>query len=132
MTSILLAVLVASVAAFGLALFSAVAGFGGGGSAAAGVHRPVRTARCRADAHADRNGSRVWLNRRELRWSLIGWFALGAVPFAVIGGLLLTHAPLTPLKRLLGVFLIGVVIWHRRQRQPCKPSDPAFAAVGAA
>jgi hypothetical protein len=33
------------------------------------------------------NGSRFWLNRGELRWSLIGWFALGAVPGAVAGGL---------------------------------------------
>lgn len=66
------------------------------------------------------------------RWPLIGWFALGAVPFAVIGGLLLIHAPLASLNRLLGAFLIGVVIWRRVQRQPHTPSDPAFAAVGAA
>jgi len=63
---------------------------------------------------------------------LIGWFALGAVPCAVIGGLALAHAPLTPLKRLLGIFLITVVIWRRLQRQPRKPTHPAFAAVGAA
>lgn len=25
------------------------------------------------------NGSCVWLNRRELHWRLIGWFALGAI-----------------------------------------------------
>jgi uncharacterized membrane protein YfcA len=118
MTSILLTVLVASVAAFGLAVLSAV-----GLRAAV----PMLTL-----TQLSSNGSRVWLNRRDLRWSLIGWFALGAVPFAVIGGLLLTHAPLTPLKRLLGVFLIAVVIWRRPQRQPRKPSDPAFAAVGAA
>src|SRR6185369_16559071 len=78
------------------------------------------------------NGFRAWLNRRELRWGLIGWFALGAVPFAVAGGLLLAHAPLGPLKRFLGVFLIGVVIWRRRNPHPRKPSDPAFVGVGAA
>jgi uncharacterized membrane protein YfcA len=78
------------------------------------------------------NGSRAWLNRRDLRWPLIGWFALGAVPCAVAGGLLLAHAPLTPLKRLLGVFLIGVVLWRRLKPQPRKPTDPIFVAVGAA
>jgi uncharacterized membrane protein YfcA len=78
------------------------------------------------------NGSRVWLDRRDLRWPLIGWFALGAVPFAVIGGLLLAHAPLAPLKRVVGVFLIGVVVWRRIQRRPRTPAEPAFAAVGAA
>lgn len=87
------------------------------------------------------NGSRVWLNRRELRWPLIGWFALRAIPCAVVGGVLLTHAPLAPLERLLGLFLIGrllglfligVVVWRRLQRQPRPPAEPSFAVVGAA
>jgi hypothetical protein len=26
------------------------------------------------------NGSRVWFNRHELQWSVVGWFALGGVP----------------------------------------------------
>jgi uncharacterized protein len=78
------------------------------------------------------NAFRVWLNRRELRWRLIGWFAAGAVPLAVAGGLLLAHAPLGPLQRLLGVFLIGVVVWRRRNPHPRKPADRTFATVGAA
>jgi uncharacterized protein len=78
------------------------------------------------------NVSRVWLNRRDVRWRLVAWFAVGAVPFAIAGGLLLAHAPLTALKRGLGVFLIAVVPWRHLRRTPGKPSDPAFAAVGAA
>jgi uncharacterized membrane protein YfcA len=78
------------------------------------------------------NGARAWLNRGHLRWRLIGWFALGAVPLAAGGGLLLSHAPLTPLKRVLGAFLIIVVVWRRFTPTTAKPSDPAFAAVGAA
>jgi uncharacterized membrane protein YfcA len=73
------------------------------------------------------NCSRVWLNRRELHWRLIGWFALGAIPCAVAGGLLLATAPLSPLKRPLGAFLIAVVIWRRLRREPRKPTEPAFA-----
>ena len=44
------------------------------------------------------NASRLGLNRRHVRWPLVGWFAAGAVPFAVAGGLLLTHAPLSSLN----------------------------------
>lgn len=135
MTELVVTVLAASAAAFGLALLSAVAGFGGGVLLlpvftvlfGLRVAVPMLTL-----TQLSSNGSRVWLNRRDLRWPLIGWFALGAVPCAVIGGLLLTHAPLVPLKRVLGVFLVGVVIWRRVQHQPREPSEPAFVAVGAA
>src|SRR5207249_5597060 len=95
----------ASVAAFALALLSAVAGFGGGV-----LLLPVFTALFGLRVavpmltltQLSSNGARVWLNLRELRWPLIGWFALGAVPCSVAGGLLLNHAPLAPLKRALG------------------------------
>jgi uncharacterized membrane protein YfcA len=128
-------VLMASAAAFGLAVLSAVAGFGGGV-----LLLPVFTVLFGLRAavpmltltQLSSNGSRVWLNRHELRWPLISWFALGAVPCAVIGGLALAHAPLAPLKRLLGILLITVVIWRRIKRQPRPPTNPAFTAVGAA
>ena len=130
-----LRLLAASGAAFVLALLSAVAGFGGGV-----LLLPVFTALFGLRAavpiltltQLSSNGGRVWLNREELRWPLVGWFAVGAVPFAVVGGLLLAEAPLGPLRRLLGVFLIGVVVWRRINPRPGKPSDPAFAGIGAA
>jgi uncharacterized membrane protein YfcA len=129
------ALAVASVAAFGSALLSAVAGFGGGVlmlpvfTALFGlrVAVPILTL-----TQVSSNAFRAWFNRRELQWRLIGWFALGAVPLAVAGGMLLAHAPVGPLERLLGAFLIGVVIWRRRNPQPRKPADRSFAAVGAA
>jgi len=127
--------LLAAPAAFGLAMLSAVAGFGGGVlllpvfTALFGfrVAVPMLTV-----TQLSSNGARVWLNRGELRWSLIGWFALGAVPCAIAGGLLLTHAPLAPLKRLLGVFLIAVVLWRRWRPRPRRPADSTLTAVGAA
>lgn len=78
------------------------------------------------------NGSRMWLNRRALHWPMIGWFALGTVPSSVAGGLLLTRAPLAPLQRLLGVFLIAVVVWRRLRPTPRQPATTAFAGIGAA
>ncbi|GHJ42978.1 hypothetical protein Cs7R123_03200 [Catellatospora sp. TT07R-123] len=131
----LLTLCAACLAAYGLALLSSVAGFGGGV-----LLLPVFTALFGLRAavpmltltQLSSNASRVWLNRRELRWRLVGWFALGAVPLAVAGGLALAHAPLGALKRLLGVFLLGVVVWRWRRPHPGRPADPAFAAVGAA
>ncbi|GIM93165.1 sulfite exporter TauE/SafE family protein [Paractinoplanes toevensis] len=125
----------AAAAAFVLAVLSAVAGFGGGVLllpvfiALFGLRVAVPVL---ALTQVSSNAFRVWLNRRDLRWRLVGWFAAGAVPFAVAGGLLLAHAPLGELQRLLGVFLIGVVIWRRRNPQPRKPADRSFAVVGAA
>ena len=40
------------------------------------------------------NGSRVWFNRHELDLKVVGWFALGGVPMAILGGMLFAHAPL--------------------------------------
>jgi hypothetical protein len=57
---------------------------------------------------------------------------LGAVPFAMIAGVLVTHGPACAVAACARGVLIGVVIWRRFQRQPCQPADPAFAVVGAA
>lgn len=78
------------------------------------------------------NGSRVWFNRGELRWKVVGWFALGGVPAALIGGYLFAEAPLAGLTRLLGAFLLLVVVWRhvRPQLQTTFPT-PAFAGIGA-
>jgi len=70
-------------AACGLALLSAVAGFGGGV-----LLLPVFTILFGMRAavpmltltQLSSNGRRVWLNRHQLHRPLIGWFALGAIP----------------------------------------------------
>jgi uncharacterized membrane protein YfcA len=127
--------LTASAAAFLLALLSAVTGFGGGVlllpvfTALFGlrVAVPVLTL-----TQLSSNAARVWLNRRELHWRLAGRFAAGAAPLAVTGALLLAHAPLAALKRLLGVFLLAVVAWRRIGARPSRPTERTFVAVGAA
>lgn len=126
--------LLASLAAFGLAVLSAVAGFGGGV-----LLLPVFTIMfglrlavpMLTITQLFSNGARVWFNRHDLRWPLIGWFALGAIPAAIAGAVLLTHAPLAPLQRLLGVFLIATVIWRHLRPHPHEPPNPAFAGIGA-
>lgn len=135
MSDLGIAIAVATVAAFLLALLSAVAGFGGAalllpvftGLFGLRVAVPVLTLTQLAS-----NGGRVWFNRKDLQWRIIGRFSVGAIPLAVAGGLLLVHAPLEPLQRLLGAFLLAVVIWRHLRPHPKPPSDNAFIAVGAA
>lgn len=78
------------------------------------------------------NGSRVWFNRGELRWRVVGWFAVGGIPAALIGGYLFAAAPLAGLTRLLGAFLLLVVVWRRlRPRLQATFPTPLFAGIGA-
>lgn len=78
------------------------------------------------------NGSRVWFNRRDVDYRVVGWFALGGVPLAILGGLVFARAPLSGLTRLLGAFLLLVVLWRRvRPRWTTRPPLRAFALVGA-
>jgi hypothetical protein len=121
--------------AFVAATLAAVTGFGGAAvllpvlAAVFGVREaiPILTV-----AQLIGNGSRVWFNRREVDWRVVGWFALGAVPFAFAGGFLFARAPLSALTRLLGVFLILVVVWRRlHPGPPRRPPLRSFAALGA-
>lgn len=78
------------------------------------------------------NGSRVWFNRRAVEYRVVGWFAVGAVPFALAGGILFSRAPLPALTRLLGAFLLLVVLWRRlRPGARVRPPLRAFALIGA-
>ncbi|MFL6071233.1 MAG: sulfite exporter TauE/SafE family protein [Actinomycetes bacterium] len=128
--------LLAAVAAFAFAVLSAVAGFGGGGVLLLPVFTALFGLRAAVPiltlTQLASNGGRVWFNRREIRWPLVGWFALGAVPLALAGGFAFVYAPLAPLKMLLGVFLIGVVIWRHIGKKPGRLGDRAFVGVGAA
>ena len=133
-TQPLVALLLAAVG-FVAATLAAVTGFGGAAVllpvlvAVFGVREaiPILTI-----AQLIGNGSRVWFNRREVDWRVVGWFALGAVPFALAGGLLFARAPLSPLTRLLGVFLILVVVWRRlHPGPPRRPPLKSFAVIGA-
>ena len=79
------------------------------------------------------NGSRVWFNRRELVLRLAGWFALGAVPLSVLGGIIFAAAPAPFLKRLLGVFLLIMLLSRRTDAgKRMRVGLRGFAVVGAA
>ena len=78
------------------------------------------------------NGSRVWFNRADIDGRVVGWYSVGAVPLALLGGVLFAAAPLGWLARLIGAFLIGGVTYRRLGggRYPRCPAR-GFAGVGA-
>lgn len=129
------ALLAVVVAAFLTAMLSSVAGFGGATLllpvfvAVFGIRDavPILTI-----AQLASNGSRVWFNRDEVVLPIVGWFAIGAVPLAVIGSLIFVSAPLDGLTRLLGVFLLLLVAWRRFRPTPRQPHLRSFATIGAA
>ena len=78
------------------------------------------------------NGSRVWFNRKLVDYHVVVWFALGGVPLAIGGGFLFAKAPFSALTRVLGVFLILIVVArHWRGAQTRKPTLHQFALIGA-
>jgi len=91
------------------------------------------TRRCPDPDHrADRRQWHVVLNRQQLVWPVAGWFALGAVPLAIAGGLAFAVAPAPVLQRVLGVFLLASVAYRhtdigRRWRIELR----GFAVLGA-
>ena len=123
------------VATFATAVLSAVAGFGGGALllpifvAALGARDAVAVLTVTQLAS---NGSRVWLNRAEIDTRLVGLFAAGAIPAAIAGALLLSAAPLPVLTKVIGGFLLIMVVWRRIWPGATRVGDAAFAGIGAA
>lgn len=124
-----------AIVAFIAALLAATTGFGGAAVllpmlvAVFGVREaiPILTV-----AQLIGNASRVWFNRHELDLRVVGWFALGGVPMALAGGFLFAHAPLAALTRVLGAFLILIVVLRHLPKLPAfKPPLKSFALIGA-
>jgi uncharacterized protein len=121
--------------AFLASMLAAVAGFGGSAVLLPGLVLvfgvrdaiPILTV-----AQLIGNSSRVWFNRRDLDLPVVGWFALGSVPAALIGGFLFAAAPLSYLTRLLGIFLIAVVVYrHADKNSAARLPLRAFPVLGA-
>ncbi len=77
------------------------------------------------------NGSRVWFNREHVVRPIVGSFALGAVPAAIVGALIFATAPLGALSRIIGAALLVMVFWRRFRPAGLRPSLRGFAGVGA-
>jgi len=61
-----------------------------------------------------------------------GWFALGAVPLWVLGGVVFAATPAPFLARFLSVFLLGAVVYrHTRHGKALRLPLRGFAGLGA-
>ncbi len=58
------------------------------------------------------NLSRVWFNRTELSFPVVKRFGLGAVPAAIVGGIVFATAPVGALVRVLGLFLLLMIAYR--------------------
>ena len=81
------------------------------------------------------NLSRVWFNRSELSFPVVRWFSTGAVPLAILGGIVFATAPAPALVRVLGAFLLLTVAyrhtpWGRRARLGLRGFAPLGATSG--
>jgi hypothetical protein len=135
MTELLLQVALLTVAALAASTLAAVAGFGG-----AAILLPVLVALfgprdaipILTIAQLVGNGSRVVINRDAVDRRIVGWFALGGIPAALVGGFLFAAAPLDALTRLIGAFLLASVAWRHIRPRPSGALGPrTFAVIGA-
>lgn len=128
-------VLLLLVAALAASTLAAVAGFGGAAillPVLVLVVGPRDAIPVLTIAQLVGNGSRVVLNRDAVRWPIVGWFALGGVPAALIGGFLFAAAPLDALTRLIGAFLLASVAWRHLRPAPSGVLGPrTFTLIGA-
>lgn len=78
------------------------------------------------------NMSRAWFNRSEITLPVVGWFALGAAPAAIVGGLIFATAPAPVLVRVLGVYLLLMVVYrHSGWQLTSKTKRWHFMPLGA-
>ncbi|HUG95734.1 MAG TPA: sulfite exporter TauE/SafE family protein [Pleomorphomonadaceae bacterium] len=135
MTELLPEVALLTVAALAASTLAAVAGFGG-----AAILLPVLVALfgprdaipILTIAQLVGNGSRVVINRDAVDRRIVGWFALGGIPAALIGGFLFAAAPLDALTRLIGAFLLASVAWRHIRPRPSGALGPrTFTVIGA-
>jgi hypothetical protein len=124
-----------TVAALAASTLAAVAGFGG-----AAILLPVLVALfgprdaipILTIAQLVGNGSRVVINRDAVDRRIVGWFALGGIPAALVGGFLFAAAPLDALTRLIGAFLLASVAWRHIRPRPSGALGPrTFTVIGA-
>jgi hypothetical protein len=59
------------------------------------------------------NVARIWWSRRDIDWTVLGRFLLGAVPGTALGVFLLAGTSSTRLSVVIGLFLLGAVPLRR-------------------
>lgn len=117
------------------AVVSAIAGFGGGMlflPFLAQVVGPERAVPILTVMLLLATPSRAFLNRREVRWRIVGWYALGSSLGAVLGAFVFLSLPVFWLLKAIGAFLILAVVSRHVPGGKLRIVDErAFAPIGA-
>ena len=79
--------------------------------------------------------TRAWLARGHMNWKVVGWFAAGSVPFAVLGSFLFISADTDLLIRIMGGGMIALVVltqlpWAQRVKMTLWGFTPLGASAG--
>jgi len=97
-------------------VLSAVAGSGGSALMLPALHEavgPRDAVVALTVAQIVGNASKAWFNRREIDRTALAWYIAGAVPLAVVGGLIFAAAPLRHLGWMLGLALLVLIVGRR-------------------
>lgn len=77
-------------------------------------------------ANCAANMSRAVIHRHEVDRQVVVWFTIGSLPLTVLGTWLFTVAAPEVLTRLLGAFLLAMVVWRRLWPMPAKQRSPTW------
>lgn len=119
-------------------VLSAVVGFGGAALMLPALHEavgPRDAVVALTVAQIAGNAGKAWFNRREIDRKAYGSYIAGAVPMAVLGGLLFAAAPLRHLGWVLGFTLLVLIVGrrmlaHRKVRLTRRALLPVGAGTG--
>ncbi len=77
------------------------------------------------------NASRVWFGRSSIDWMVVRYFCAGCVPSAFIGALAFGSLQASWLEKILGVFLLLILIYRHSGLKSWDMKLPYFSTLGA-
>ena len=126
------AALVAVFASFFTAALTAALGLGGGLALLAimsAVFPAPAVIPVHGAAQLGANASRLFLQRKDVVWSIVMWFTAGGVIGAALGGRIAVELPVWALRGGVGLFIL-LTVWGPRPRS-FSPGPGSFFTTGA-
>lgn len=88
---------------------TAMMGVGGGAvmiAVMANIMPPIAVIPVHGTVQLGSNLGRLWAMQQHVRWSLVGWFALGCLFGSLLGGQIAVNIPMHWLKLIIGSFIL--------------------------
>lgn len=77
------------------------------------------------------NFSRFWFSRKEVKWKPIIYFSTSSIPFAILGSYLFVYIPNHFLFKIIGIFLISIVIFRQFKTKNKKSHEKGLILGGS-